>query len=122
LAWFDTTKFRLPAERSSSGLDAPVRYLRLPGTHNWDVSVFKNIPLWSSDGKRFLQLRVEMFNAPNHRQFSGVNTGITFDRQGNITNLPTAQPNGTIANRYGFGAVNAVRDPRFMQLAAKIYW
>jgi hypothetical protein len=122
LQWFDTSTIRMPAARTSSGLDSAVRTIRLPGTHNWDVSLFKNIPLWSGDGKRFLQLRWEMFNAPNHTQFSGVNTAATFNAAGQITNLPSAGANGVINNRYGFGAINGVRDPRYMQLAAKIYW
>jgi hypothetical protein len=49
------------------------------------------------------------------------NRGITFNpTTGAITNLPTALGGG--GGRYGFGAINADRDPRRMQLAAKIYF
>jgi hypothetical protein len=119
MAWIDTSVFRLPAQGTSAGLESSLRTVRIPGIHNWDVSIFKNIP-FSADSKRNLQLRVEMFNAPNHTQFSDFNRSMTFNAQGQITNLPSALGGG--GGRYGFGAVNAARDPRFMQLAAKFYW
>ena len=50
----------------------PRTYLRNPWIVNQDLSVFKNIP-FSADGKRYLQLRLEAFNALNHPQFSGYN-------------------------------------------------
>jgi len=118
-AWIDTSVFVMPAV-GSAGLESAARIVRRPGTHNWDISVFKNVPLWS-EGQRFLQLRLEMFNAPNHTQFSDFNRTITFNpNNGQVTNLPTAVGGG--GGRYGFGAINADRDPRRLQLAAKIYW
>jgi hypothetical protein len=45
----------------------PRTYLRNPWIANQDLSVFKNIP-FSADGKRYLQLRLEAFNAFNHPQ------------------------------------------------------
>jgi hypothetical protein len=110
----------MPARGTSAGLDSAFRTVRTPGIHNWDISIFKNVPLWSSDGKRYLQLRIEMFNAPNHTQYSDFNRSVTFNQQGQITNLPAALGGG--GGQYGFGAINAARDPRFMQLGAKIYW
>jgi hypothetical protein len=71
--------------------------------------------------RRFLQLRLEMFNAPNHTQFSDFNRTIQFSpATGAVTNLPTALGGG--GGRFGFGAVNAARDPRNIQLAAKFYF
>jgi hypothetical protein len=61
-----------------------------------------------------------MFNAPNHTQFSSINTGILFNPQGQVTNLPTALGGG--GGRFGFGAITGARDPRIIQLAAKIYF
>lgn len=54
-----------------------------------------------------------MFNAFNHTQFSGINSGMTFNAAGQIVNLPSsitkgAQPNG---GTEGFGAVTGARDP-----------
>jgi hypothetical protein len=47
-----------------------------PGFMNWDISVFKNVPM---GGTRRLQLRVELYNAFNTDQWNGVNTAATFD-------------------------------------------
>jgi hypothetical protein len=43
----------------------PRFYLRNPGIHNQDLSVFKNLPM-GGEGKRYLQLRLEAFNIFNH--------------------------------------------------------
>ena len=43
---------------------------------NWDISLFKNIPV---GGTRRLQFRVELYNAFNTDQWTGVNTSATFD-------------------------------------------
>ena len=47
-----------------------------PGFINWDISAFKNIPM---GGTRRLQLRVELYNAFNTDQWTGVNTTANFD-------------------------------------------
>jgi len=118
-SWFTAGAFA-PAVKPSVGLESAVRgYIYGPGTNHWDVSVFKSFP-FSADGSRFVQLRLEMFNAPNHTQYSGVNTSIVFDSAGKVTNLPTALGGG--GGRFGFGAVTSARDPRIIQLAAKIYF
>jgi hypothetical protein len=104
----------------SQGMESAQRIVRRPGVNNWDISVFKNIRI-KEDSPRFLQLRLEMFNAPNHTQFSDFNRSVTFNATtGAITNLPTALGGG--GGRFGFGAVNAARDPRLLQLAAKFYF
>jgi hypothetical protein len=46
---------------------------RLPGTNNWDISVFKNFNL-AREGKVRMQYRLELYNAFNHTQFTGVDT------------------------------------------------
>jgi hypothetical protein len=58
---------------------------RLPGTNNWDISVFKNFNL-AKEGKVRMQYRLEMYNAFNHTQFTGVDTGGRFDANGNQVN------------------------------------
>ncbi len=58
---------------------------RLPGTNNWDISVFKNFNL-ARDGKVQLQYRLEMYNAFNHSQFTGVDTTARFDANNNQVN------------------------------------
>jgi hypothetical protein len=116
--FIDAAAFGAPSI-GSQGLESAQRIARLPGVNNWDISVFKNIGM-GKEG-RFLQLRCEMFNAPNHTQFNGFNNTATFNQTtGAITNLPTALGGG--GGRFGFGAVNGARDPRFIQLAAKMYF
>jgi hypothetical protein len=58
---------------------------RLPGTNNWDISLFKNFNL-APEGKVRLQYRLELYNAFNHTQFTGVDTTARFDANGNQVN------------------------------------
>lgn len=116
--YIDTTVFA-PAARGSVGMESAQRFLVGPGINNWDITLAKSFP-FTSDAARRLQLRLEMFNAFNHTQFSGFNAGVTFDQTGKITNLPTSLGGG--GGTYGFGALNGARNPRIIQLAAKIYF
>jgi hypothetical protein len=58
---------------------------RLPGTNNWDISLFKNFNL-AREGKVRLQYRLELYNAFNHTQFTGVDTTARFDANNNQVN------------------------------------
>jgi hypothetical protein len=80
----------------------PRTYLRNPWIANQDLSVFKNIP-FSGDGKRYLQLRVEAFNALNHPQFSGYNL------TSNVTNAAGQTGNSIFSNFTGLTATNSIR-------------
>ncbi|MEO7271774.1 MAG: hypothetical protein ABIX28_04425, partial [Vicinamibacterales bacterium] len=61
--------------------------LQGPGYVNFDISLFKNVPV---GGNRRLQFRVELYNAFNHDQFTGVNTGAQFDFVTKQLSNPTA--------------------------------
>ncbi len=113
-----TAGLKPPDYKSSQGFDSSIRPVRNPGDNNWDVSIFKNLPLGAES--RFIQLRVEMFNAPNHTRFNAFNNSVTFNQQGQVTNLPAAL--GGKGGRFGFGALTGTADPRRIQLAAKIYF
>jgi hypothetical protein len=102
--WFDTSVFARPAKGDPG--NAPKDVFRRPGTNNWDISLFKKIPLKSET--RSLQLRWEMYNAFNHTQFLDVDNTIRFD--GTATS-PTFGKN--INTR--FGQVISTRAPRRMQ-------
>lgn len=117
-AYINTSVFRMPAPGTSQGFDSAPRLIRRPGDYVWDISVFKNIPI--AGESRYLQLRLEMFNAFNQVRFSDFERTATFDLNGNLTNLPAAVGGG--GGRFGFGAVTATRDPRVIQLAAKFYF
>ncbi len=75
---------------------APVNPVRGPGLNNFDVSVFKNVA--PREGMR-LQIGAEFFNLFNHSQFEALGGGI-----GSAT----------------FGQVTDARDPRVIQLRAKL--
>jgi hypothetical protein len=82
---------------------------RGPGTNNWDMALFKNVPV--TDRVTF-QLRCEFYNIFNHPSFTGVDTTAQFryDAAGN----PGKQQSDT------FGQVNGELGPRQIQLAGRI--
>jgi hypothetical protein len=101
--WFNTSAFA-PPRRGEFG-NAPKDVIRLPGTNNWDISLFKNFNLKSES--RYLQLRWEIYNVFNHTQYSSVDTNAIFNAAGGQTNTQ-------------FGRVNGARDPRIMQLGVRL--
>jgi hypothetical protein len=100
---FRTEAFAAPAVGSLG--NAPKDVFRGPGINNWDISAFKRVPL---PGERFkLQFRAEFYNAFNHTQFSGLDTGARFDQQGRQTNAR-------------FGEFTTARQARRVQLALRL--
>jgi len=100
------------------------------------LSLFKNFKI-SGDGRKYLQLRLEGFNAFNHTQFSGYNTTTNLTTPGGATGtgvLTTAdfstlaitnnlRPSGsTKALGTYFGEYNSTREQRIVQIAAKFYF
>jgi hypothetical protein len=77
--------------------------LRGPGINNWDIAIFKNFPI---PEPMQLQFRCEMYNAFNHTQFSGFDTGARFDPQGDQVNTRLGQFTGA-------------RNPRYIQLSLR---
>jgi hypothetical protein len=99
---FRTDAFRLPGALTYGTMSKTL--LRGPGINNWDIAVFKNFPIterWK------LQVRAELYNAFNHTQFSGFDAAARFDATG-------AQINGQ------FGQFTGARDPRQVQLSARV--
>lgn len=99
-AWFSTSSFANPVAPWNGGpnngfgnaaKDAVVG----PGLFNFNLSLFKTIAL--TERAKF-QLRFESFNAFNHTEFNGVDTG---------------------SNDANFGHVTSTYDPRVLQLGAK---
>lgn len=101
--YFDTGAFALPAPDTPG--NAAKNVFRGPGTNNWDLAVFKNIPLPRE--RLHLQFRAEAYNAFNHTQFSTVDTTAKFDANGRQTST-------------SFGRVTAARANRRMQLALRL--
>jgi hypothetical protein len=81
-----------------------------PGFMNWDISAFKNIPV---GGSRRLQIRVELYNAFNTDQWSGVNTSVNTTANFDWTT-------GALTNGNTFGRINGnTNNARRIQLAAR---
>ncbi|MFZ0662884.1 MAG: TonB-dependent receptor [Acidobacteriaceae bacterium] len=100
--WFSTSSFADPVAPWNGGPnngwgDAGKDSVVGPGLFNWNLSLFKTIPLTSHEGPR-LELRFETFNTFNHVSFQGVDTG---SHDGN------------------FGQVTSDYTPRILQLGGK---
>jgi hypothetical protein len=102
-AWFSTSSYADPVAPwnggpnqgfGNTGKDSAVG----PGIFNWNLSLFKSIPLTAHEGPK-IELRFESFNTFNHTSFQGVDTGL---HDGNF---------GAVTNDYG---------PRTMELGGKI--
>jgi hypothetical protein len=99
--WFNTNVFLRPAANTIGNMQRNALYR--PGTNNFDLTFFKNIPLHLEKAR--LQFRWEMYNAFNHTQFSGFNSSARFDALGNQTNTQFGQLNGTAAARLMQGSI-----------------
>ena len=68
------------------------------------------------------EIRLDMFNALNHTQFTGVNATANFasltDRR--ITNLPYDASGALVRPNDGFGTINGVAPPRTLQLVTRV--
>ena len=93
--WFNPAAFASPATPTTPG-NAGRNSIEQPGYQNWDMSLFKAVPVTE---KVSFQLRFEAFNVFNHTQFGFANTTI-----------------GT-----GFGSISSVRpgSPRVIQLGGR---
>jgi hypothetical protein len=80
--------------------------LRGPGVNNWDISLYRQIPIRE---RKYLQLRFESYNTFNHTQFSAVSQSPRFDVQGNQVDPLFLQP-------------TAARNARRVQLALRLNW
>ena len=116
---FNTAAFQGPLV-GSVGLESGNNYLFGCFASVLDLSIARNIRL---GGSRNLQLRVDMFNAPNAARITGRNTSLQltspadpvtplnlpFDADGNLL------PNRVRPNQAGFGAVTGYQAPRTIQ-------
>ena len=131
---FNTAAFQGPLN-NSVGLESNNHYLKHCWINTLDLAIARNIRLGKG---RNLQLRVDMFNAPNLAAITTRNTTMNLSAPGDpvtITNLPfdttgtgantvNGQPGGLLLNRVrpnqaGFGAVSAWQSPRSIQAQAR---
>jgi hypothetical protein len=101
VSWLNPNAFTYPAtgQFGNVGKGAIVG----PGLFNWDMGLFKNIPITE---RWRVQLRGEFFNTLNHSNFT--NTGSNY-------------PNETVSSG-GFGTITAAYDPRILQVALKVFF
>ena len=94
---------------------------RGPGIDNWDMALEKRIPVTERVG---FSLKVEAYNVFNHVSFDGLSsTTADFDTTTNCTGAAAADArcsSGLIKSNSTFGQVNSERDPRILQLSARI--
>jgi len=81
--------------------------LRGPGVNNWDISLYRQVPI--REGGKYIQVRLESYNTFNHTQFSAVSQAARFDVQGNQVDPLFLQP-------------TSARSPRRVQLAMRFNW
>jgi hypothetical protein len=116
---FNTSVFQGPTV-GSVGLDSGSGYMRGCFESTIDLAIARNIRL---GGNRNLQLRVDLFNAPNSAGITGRNTtmslaspadpltvlNLPFDSNGNLVDA-RSRPRGA-----GFGVVSGYQPPRTVQ-------
>ena len=116
---FNAAAFQGP-NYNSVGLESGNDYVRGCFTSALDLAIARNIRL---GGARNLQLRVEMFNAPNAQGITGRATSMTLASPSDpvtITNLPYDSSGNIIPTRVrpanaGFGQANAWQQERRIQ-------
>jgi len=100
-AWFTTSSFAAPVAPWNGGTNQGFGNARKdavvgPGLFNFNLSLFKTIPI--TERVKF-ELRFESFNAFNHTEFNVLDTG---------------------SNDANFGHVTSTYDPRVLQFGAKL--
>jgi hypothetical protein len=111
-SWFDNSLFS--QEPIGTFGNAKRNFFHGPGFNYTNLELAKDIPL-GGDGSRYLQLRLETFNAFNHANFATPDA--------NFTDGP--QQFGTVTAVTGVSSADVNGDPqpgRAVQLAAKFYF
>jgi hypothetical protein len=117
---FNTAAFQGPAV-GSVGLESGASYLRSCFSSVLDLAIARNIRL---AGGRSIQLRADMFNAPNEAGITARNTTMNLSNPNDpvtITNLPfkadgTLDPTRSLPKNAGFGVVTGYQNPRSVQV------
>jgi hypothetical protein len=123
LQQFNTAAFQGPAV-GSVGLDSGAGYLRGCFSSAFDLAIARNIRI---GGNRNIQIRAEMFNAPNSAIITGRNTTLNLNSPTDpltATNLPYDASGNVVASRSlprgaGFGVATTYQDPRTVQVQVR---
>ena len=103
--YFNPAAFSLPnfGVPGSAGRNS----LEQPGFQNWDMSLFKGFSI--TETAKF-QLRLETFNAFNHTNFGGANTGLS---------ETIAQSGATVLAPGNFGVITSTSAARVVQVGGR---
>ncbi len=106
-----------PPQPGSDGAESARFFLHAPPINNIDLSLSKKIRIRGDIGA---EIRLDIFNALNHTQFTGVNNTVNFASLSDptITNLPY-DSSGNLVRPNGFGTINGVAPPRQLQLVMR---
>jgi Carboxypeptidase regulatory-like domain len=111
LQYLNPASFTTPTA-PSNGTESSLVTAFGPGWNNWDMSLQKN---WAVHERVTIQTRVDAFNAFNHTQWSGVNSLGVFVFGGIVNTAAAGTPKAS-----AFGYPSGSRDPRILQLVARI--
>lgn len=117
---FNTCAFATNQTLGTFG-NASRNIIRGPGFQNWDISIYKTIPLRETMS---LEFRAEFFNAFNHLNplFSNPNNveeNIATEHGQDVGVADSGCSNGNPNSNCAFGFAQAARDPRLIQFALK---
>ena len=90
--------FTAPAAGTFARTQHRNQYIRQPNRHSWNLGIFKDFAV--TEGQT-VTLRCEMFNFPNHPNFSSVNTNPVSAAFGKVTSK-TSNRNLQLSLRYSF--------------------
>jgi hypothetical protein len=104
--WFNPAAFEAPPDGEYGNTDrAP---FRLPGVHQWDITLSKN---WYAAEAFRVQFRADFINAFNQTQFTTINN-----------TCPATTSLSCIAAGNRFGQLTGTRNPREVQLGVRLSW
>jgi hypothetical protein len=107
--WFNPAAFAPPPD-GQYGTTGRAEF-RLPGVHQWDVTLSKN---WQLSKELRMQVRADLINSFNHTQLDPAA----------IQNTCTVAVTATscAASTGSFGQITGARAPREVQLGVKFFW
>jgi hypothetical protein len=114
--WFNTTCFTAPPDWGFGNEARVDPNLRMPGTNNWDMAIFKRTAITERMG---LEFRAEFFNLFNHPPFAPPAEGFN-------GHYPTLPGGGTDPLYNGFGEITSTvvgggaAEERLVQMVLKL--
>ena len=96
--WFDPTVYSRPAAGTFT-TNGPRNNIYNPGQYQWDIALFKNVAV---GGTKSAQFRAEIFNFPNHANWSGAESNPTNANFGRVTGKDGSRRDIQLSVRFQF--------------------